>query len=122
MRSSFYCNKEIHMSDTNPRDIKLEEDVSIHIFTASAAMVGVCLTVIGLLRVALSIHRAVTFADDILAVDACVFLVSCLLSYFALRTRSVRRMFRVERIADILFIIGLILMVVVCSVIVYEIV
>jgi len=113
--------KEIHMSQTK-RDVNLEEDVSIHIFTASAAMVGVCLTVIGLIRVVLSIRGGVTFADDLLALDSFIFLVSCLLSYFALRTRSVNRMFRVERVADTLFIIGLSLMVVVCSIIVYEIV
>jgi hypothetical protein len=68
--------------------------------------------------VVLSIRGGVTFADDLLALDAFVFLVS----YFALRTRSVNRMFRVERVADTLFIIGLSLMVVVCSIIVYEIV
>lgn len=108
------------MNQTN-RDVHLEEDVSIHIFTASAAMVGVCLTVIGLLRVVLTIRGGVTLADDFLAIDALLFLVSCLLSYFALRTRSRRRMYRVERFADGLFIIGLILMVFVCGLIAYEI-
>lgn len=83
---------------------------------------GVCLTVIGLLRVVFSIHGGVTIADDLLALDALIFLISCLLSYLALRTRSVNRMFLVERIADTLFIIGLMLMVFVCSIIVYEIV
>lgn len=101
-------------------DSKLEEDISIHIFTASAAMVGVCLTVIGLLRVGLSIRGGVTFADDLLALDALFFLVSCLLAYLALRTRNIRRMHRVERLADTLFILGLILMVFVCGFIVYE--
>ena len=102
------------------RDVHLEEDVSIHIFTASAAMVGVCLTVIGLLRVVLSIRGGTTIADDLLALDALLFLVACLLSYFALRTRRARRMHRVERVADSLFIAGLILMVSVCGTIVYE--
>ncbi len=104
------------------RDVTLEEDVSIHIFTASAAMVGVCLTVIGLLRVVLTIRGGATFADDLLAMDAFLFLVSCLLAYFALRTRGTRRMHRVERLADSLFIFGLVLMVLVCSLLVYEIV
>lgn len=102
--------------------INLEEDVSIHIFTASAAMVGVCLTVIGLLRVVLTIRGGVTLADDILALDAFLFLASCILSYFALRTRSSRRMHRLERWADTIFITGLVLMVSVCAIIVYEIV
>jgi hypothetical protein len=103
-------------------DVLLEEDVCIHIFTASAAMVGVCLTVIGLIRVVLTIHGGQTLADDLLAVDSLLFLASCLLSYFSLRTRRIRRMYHVERVADGIFIIGLVLMVFVCAIIVYEIV
>ena len=99
----------------------LEEDICIHIFTVSAAMVGVCLTVIGLLRVIIAIRKFDTIADDILAMDAVVFLVSCLLSYWALRTRATRRMYRVEHLADSMFILGLLLMVVVCGFITYAI-
>jgi len=97
----------------------LEEDICIHIFTVSAAMVGVCLTVIGLLRVIITIRKFDTIADDILAMDAVVFLVSCLLSYWALRTRATRRMHRIESLADSMFILGLLLMVVVCGFITY---
>jgi len=100
--------------------VGLEEDISIHIFTASAALVGVCLTVIGLIRVVLTSKGSETLADDILAVDSLLFLSSCLLSYFALRTRSTHRMHLVERIADVIFIIGLGLMVLVCCVIAYQ--
>lgn len=103
-------------------EIHLEEDISIHIFTASAALVGVCLTVIGIINVNLSLRGVKTLADDFLALDALIFLASCLLSYYALRTRRIRRMHRVERFADSLFMIGLVLMVVVCVIIVYEII
>jgi hypothetical protein len=48
-------------------------------------MVGVCLTVIGLIRVVITLGRADTLADDFLAGDALLFLISCLLSYWALR-------------------------------------
>src|SRR3954470_20947773 len=88
----------------------LEQDISIHIFTVSSAMVGVCLTVIGLIRVVITLGKADTVADDLLAADAFLFLVSCLLSYSALRTRSKRRMHRRERIADGVFILAMILM------------
>jgi len=92
----------------------LEEDICIHIFTVSAAMVGVCLTVIGLLRVVISIRRSDTAADDIIAGDAMLFLISCMSSYWALRTRSVRRMHRVERFADLVFMLAMCLMVFTC--------
>jgi hypothetical protein len=43
------------------------------------------LTVIGLIRVVITLGRADTLADDLLAGDALLFLISCLLSYWALR-------------------------------------
>jgi hypothetical protein len=100
---------------------QLEEDICIHIFTVSAAMVGVCLTVIGLLRVVISFRKADTIADDLISADALLFLVSCLVSYWALRTRSIRRMHRVERFADGVFILALLLMAAVCMFITYAI-
>ena len=108
------------MRTIEPRT-RLEEDICIHIFTVSAAMVGVCLTVIGLLRVVITLRKADTFADDLLAMDAVLFLLSCLSSYWALRTRGMRRMHRVERFADLVFILALLLMVAVCGFLTYAI-
>jgi len=99
----------------------LEHDICIHIFTVSSAMVGVCLTVIGLIRVVITLGRADTLADDLLAGDALLFLISCLLSYWALRSRSLRRMHRLEKIADGIFIIAMIGMVIICALITYSI-
>lgn len=103
------------------RNTHLEQDICIHIFTVSSAMVGVCLTVIGLIRVVITLGRADTLADDFLAGDALLFLVSCLLSYWALRSRSVHRMHRLERVADAIFIIAMIGMVIICALITYNI-
>src|SRR6266849_11057607 len=99
----------------------LEQDICIHIFTVSSAMVGVCLTVIGLIRVVITLGKADTLTDDCLAMDALLFLTSCLLSYWALRSRGVDRMHRVERIADGIFILAMIGMVVICALITYTI-
>jgi hypothetical protein len=108
------------MPQTTPEN-HLEEDISIHIFTVSSAMVGVCLTVIGLIRVVITFGKADTVADDLLAADAFLFLLSCLISYSALRTRSKRRMHLMERIADGIFILAMILMVVICGFITFAI-
>ena len=102
-------------------DSHLEHDICIHIFTVSSAMVGVCLTVIGLIRVVITLGKADTLADDFLAGDALLFLISCLLSYWALRSRGLCRMYRLERIADVIFIIAMIGMVVICALITYTI-
>ena len=84
-------------------------------------MVGVCMTVIGLLRVVITLRKADTLADDLIALDAMLFLVSCLLSYWALRTRHNGRMHRVERIADYVFVVGLFFMAAICVFITYAI-
>jgi hypothetical protein len=99
---------------------RLEQDICIHIFTVSSAMVGVCLTVIGLIRVVITLGNADTLADDLLATDALLFLISCLLSYWALRSRGLRRMHRFERIADGIFILAMIVMVAVCALVTYS--
>src|SRR4030095_6905793 len=93
--------------DRDP-DTHLEQDICIHIFTVSSAMVGVCLTGIGLIRVVITLGRADTLADDLLAGDALLFLLSCLLSYWALRSRSIRRMHRLEKGAGGKFFISMI--------------
>jgi hypothetical protein len=101
-------------SPDDPARVRLEEDICAHIFTVSAGMVGVCLTVIGILRVVITAQRLDTLADDLLALDAVLFLFSCFLSYWALRTRGLRRMHRVERVADVIFLLALALMTVIC--------
>lgn len=107
--------------DTRNAMRALEADLCIHIFTASAALVGVCLTVIGLIHIVTATTKVGTIGDDMLAADATLFMVSCLLSYWALRSRSSRRMHRLERIADAIFLSGLLLMTVVCGVITWAI-
>ena len=110
---------EAGMGSNGNDKTKLEEDICIHIFTVSAAMVGVCLTVIGVIRVVITIGKADTLADDLLAFDALLFLTSCLLSYGALRARSFRRMHRIERTADIVFITAMVVMTLICGFITY---
>jgi hypothetical protein len=104
-------------SHPEPGDRALEADLCTHIFAASAALVGVCLTVIGLIRVVVATTNVGTIADDLLAGDATLFMVSCVLSYWALRARSVRRMHRIERAADAIFLVGLLLMTTTCGVV-----
>lgn len=100
-------------------ELPLEEDLCIHIFTVSAAMVGVCLTVIGLIRIVITLQNVDTLADDLLAADALLYLASCILSYSALRTRKARRMRRVERVADGIFLLAMVLMVAISLFITY---
>ena len=98
-----------------------EQSLCVHIFSASAGLVGICLTVIGLLRVVITLKKINTMADDLLALDAGLFLTSCVLSYWTLRRRGRHRMHRVERTADAVFLSALGLMVTICLFITYAI-
>jgi len=90
------------------------------IFSVSAQLVGVCVTVIGLFRVLFRLKTVDSAADNVLALDAFVFLVSCFTAYLALRARSRRRQERLATAADLVFSAGLLVMVVVGGLVAYE--
>lgn len=106
-------------NEKSAEKIMLEEDISVHIFSASAAMVGVCLTVIGIFQIG-KLKEIGSFSDNLLAIDAVAFLFSCILSYVALRTRTQKRRYRMERIADCIFVGGLCVMAIICCLVAYE--
>ncbi len=82
-------------------------------------MVGVCLTVIGLFRVITELKNVDTIGDNLLAVDALAFLTSFILSYIALRRHESKRNYRLEKIADAIFLTALCMMAVICGLIAY---
>jgi hypothetical protein len=100
---------------------RLQDEISIHIFSVSAAMVGVCLTVIGIIRVIATVEVG-TVIDDLLALDAIFFLASCLIAYGAMRWRARKRGRWLERVADGLFIVALSMMAVICGLIAYSVI
>ena len=97
-----------------------EEQLSPHIFSVSAGMIGVCLTVIGLLNVTNAIKQVNTIADDLTALGSVLFSLSCCLSYMAMKTKERTRRLSVEKAADRVFLLGLSLMVVICLLVVYS--
>lgn len=99
----------------------VERDIAIHIFTASAALVGVCLTVISIVK-SITMGMVHHVVDDLLAGDAMIFLLACFFSYGALRVRKKQRSHRLETCADISFILGLCGLVAACGVIVWAVV
>ena len=93
-------------------------DVSQHILPTAATMVGVCITVIGIVRVLEVSGSITTFIDDILAFDSLVFLGSTFLSYASLRVQEPTP--RLERLADMLFLLGLAGLVIASFMLTYE--
>ncbi len=84
------------------------KNLSSHILQASASMVGVCVMIISivkLLHLGLSVGRLI---DKMLGLDNVLFLFSALLSYASMRTE--RLSYKLENLADALFMFGLIWM------------
>jgi|GEM_PF-691095 len=86
----------------------LDDDICVHILTSSSVMVGVCLTVVGILRVVITLQSADLIGDDLLTVNAMVYLLSALLAYCGLRTRNRRRNHKLEYAADVTFLVGMV--------------
>lgn len=105
-----------------PSKAFVELDLTVHIFTVSATLVGVCLTVIGIMRHlggALASH----YGQELLALDAFLFLFCCILSYAAMKFSDHHQRKRLlSNIADTMFIFALSLMALICGFIVYEII
>ncbi len=80
-----------------------QNDLSRHILPTSAQLVGVCLTVISLIKV-LHIGRVGSLLDRFLAIDALLFTISTTLSYASMRSRDVNQL---EKYADQFFMLGL---------------
>ncbi|MHB9119718.1 MAG: hypothetical protein ACYC2R_15820 [Burkholderiales bacterium] len=83
--------------------------ISNHILPTSATMTGVCITVISIVRLIETHHRARTIIDNLMAINGLVFLVSCFMSYISIRRPQLSTQY--ERYADMFFLFGLLLMV-----------
>ena len=88
-----------------------------HILPSSATMIGVCMTVISLAHL-IPKHSISRHVNELLSLDSLLFLGSAMLSYFSLRRPILGEKF--ERLADVIFLLGLAVMVVVGFVIAFE--
>jgi hypothetical protein len=98
-----------------------ERNIATHIFTTSSVMLGLCLTIISIMRGQRTPANLGTIVDDIIAMDSLVFLVACFLSYAALRVRHLRRIHRLESTADAVFLVGMTGLAVACAMFVWTI-
>ena len=119
-----------HSADESPSLLSIARDhqLSLHhhdldfyhlltVFSVSAAMVGVCLTAIGLIKAIENLSDFTTRCDDILLVaDAVIFLTAGMCSFRALRLRFHGRWRLYSRAADVAIVLGMTLMVAACAV------
>ena len=96
------------------RDHELAIALYSQMFAVAGAMVGVCLTVIGVIRLIIEVKGYQTFADDLVAIDGILFLLACVSSYFMLKVHDHghRHTFRV--LTDVIFLVAIVLMMAIC--------
>ena len=104
----------------NNSESDAERELSVHIFSVSAQLVGLCLTAISLVRVVVQLKSIDTVADNVLSADAVLFLCACMFAYASLRSNQPSRRQRLERVADLFFAAGLFLMTGVCALIAWQ--
>lgn len=98
---------------------EIETSISVDVFSVSAAMVGVCLTVIQLIQMNAA-QKANTVVDEILAFDSIVFMIACAASFLALKSkRHSRFKKRLENVGDGCFLLAISTMVVAITLVVY---
>ncbi len=90
---------------------------NFHILSVSATMVGVCMTVISLVQL-IPKNAVSSWADDVLAINSFVFIVSAWLSFWTLRHEENAE--KLEQIADWLFLAGLTVMGIVSVLIAFD--
>ena len=80
-------------------------------------MVGVCMTVLSIAKLlGDKSHRGMV--DEMIAFDSLIFLLSAIFSYLSIRSNKEQE--RLEKIADMAFMAGLVLMVVTSFIFAYE--
>ncbi len=89
--------------------IRPANNLSQHILPTAATMVGVCMTVISIVKLTQA-SKGETWIDEILALDSIVFLASAFFSYLSMRPG--RSPGHYESWADTTFMCGLFLMVI----------
>jgi hypothetical protein len=97
--------------------VNRNQTVSLHVLPTAATMIGVCMTVITIVKLAPP-GPLRHFTDKLLGVDGTLFLVSVTLSYASLR--SVRHALHLERLADYAFLAALAMMSIVGFIVAFE--
>jgi hypothetical protein len=97
-----------------PYDSNKDDRIYAHLLTllsVSAAMVGVCLTAIGLVSVIEALHKVEAAVDDMLAIGTLIFSCVTLLSFFGIRTRVRDWWPHYMLVIDVMFCLGIAAMV-----------
>ncbi|WP_425989211.1 hypothetical protein [Afipia sp. DC4300-2b1] len=109
------------MSD-RARIFTQSNSLASHILPVSGTMIGVCVTLVGLVKVA-EARSGGTRVDEYAALAAVSFLASALTSYLSIRFAGKAKLCaRLEQAADIIFIFALVAITLVATLFAYEVI
>jgi len=91
----------------NEQSDKTPNQKAPHILNASSNLLGICFVVLTSLKL-LNLAKT-TIIDEVATVDIVAFTTSCLLSFLSLRSND-QRSYLLEKIADFIFIAGIVLL------------
>jgi len=102
------------MSENN----ETKKNISNHILPTSSNLLGLCFIIASFIKVSKLSHE--TIIDELISVVIVFFLTASLFSYFSIRSKSRSDFY--EKVADTIFLIGLVCLSVISLVIAFEII
>jgi hypothetical protein len=111
----FMQKRSVKNHDSNSNS----NDLSHHILPNSATMVGVCIMVISIVK-SMGPDLTSYLIDKALAIDSLLFMISALLSFLSIRLKQSTD--RLERWAEMVFLLGLVSMTLITVVFSFEII
>ncbi|GEP00032.1 hypothetical protein [Methylobacterium haplocladii] len=108
------------MKGSRPISREVSASLSHHILPNAGTMIGVCVTLVGLVKI-VELQIGHSHVDEYAALTALLFLVSALTSYLSMRLAAEsQHAARLERIADLCFVAGLLALVGITTLFAYE--
>jgi hypothetical protein len=84
----------------------MSQKKSPHILNTSSNLLGFCLIVLTSIKI--SKTNSATVIDDITGMAAILLVISCILSFLSIRTQKEIRSEKLEKLADVIFLVALI--------------
>lgn len=98
----------------------LDDSINNHILNQSSMKVGMCLTLLGLIKVVEGVKNVKSVVDELLAIDALAFLISSIVSYYALKQMEAERKRKASRVGDLIFTGAIFVLIGVCAILAFE--
>ena len=104
---------------TMERSVARNRDVLLRLLSVTASLAGLCMAALGLMEYGTPEAAYRTFAVEIIAFDALLFVCCVYLILWALRTSSTARAYELGRLVDRVFLLALTTMLLAAAYIVY---